>query len=398
LRCEVFSNLTADDIRADGRRRGLVTFQQYLRFAKTGVLNVATPTGEQPESPFEEEVIEALRSAGYDADPQVGSEGYRIDLAIRDPEAPGRYIIGVECDGATYHSARSARDRDKLRQRVLEARGWRLHRIWSSDWWHDRDAELARAIRAIEAARQSPAGQDGSERTAAGAREADAPGNACDGEALAPTAKGAIYSAASVSELPPSAVSKADARPYIVAPAFAGSPSHSLSIGTMAEYAGEVVRDESPIHHALLLHRLRLAAGYGRAGKHVQAWLAQIVTVAERDGRIRRWGDAWIAPDCVPAKPRDWSECPAAIRKVEYLPKLEIAAALRQIIGNAFGVGRDEAAREALKLLGFRRVTKNGLDRSLGVLGGMMNDGSVVERDASLWLQGENAALPATAE
>src|SRR5262249_11946699 len=134
----------------------------------TGDLFVPSATGGEPESPFEEEVISALRAAGHMVDPQVGSEGYRIDLAVRDPGAPGRYILGVVCDGAAYHPARSARARDKLRQRVLEARGWRLHRIWSCDWWQDRDGEIARLLRAIEEARMlepeaPPSPEDGHE-------------------------------------------------------------------------------------------------------------------------------------------------------------------------------------------------------------------------------------------
>ena len=149
-RCEVFSALRADDLRVEGRRSGLAAFQNYLRAAETGILYAPSATGADVESPFEEEVRAELRGRGYEVDAQVGSEGYRVDLAVIDPDAPGRYLLGIECDGVTYHSARSARDRDKLRQHVLEARGWRLHRIWSSDWWQDRAGEIERLVRAIQ--------------------------------------------------------------------------------------------------------------------------------------------------------------------------------------------------------------------------------------------------------
>lgn len=79
--------------------------------------------------------------------------GYRIDLGVVDPDQPGRYCLGIECDGASYHSARSARDRDRLRQAVLEDRGWTIHRIWSTDWFHNPARELQRAVEAIEQAR-----------------------------------------------------------------------------------------------------------------------------------------------------------------------------------------------------------------------------------------------------
>ena len=78
--------------------------------------------------------------------------GFFVDLAIVDPEIPGRYLLGIECDGAAYHSARSARDRDRLRQQVLEDHGWNIHRVWSTDWFRNPVAEMTRVCEAIEAA------------------------------------------------------------------------------------------------------------------------------------------------------------------------------------------------------------------------------------------------------
>ena len=79
--------------------------------------------------------------------PQVGVAGYHLDLAVVDPEQPGRYLLAIECDGATYHSAKSARDRDRLRQEVLERLGWQVHRIWSTDWFRDPRGETSRVVR-----------------------------------------------------------------------------------------------------------------------------------------------------------------------------------------------------------------------------------------------------------
>ncbi|MDQ0122044.1 hypothetical protein J2W17_000989 [Pseudomonas lini] len=66
---------------------------------------------------------------------QVGVSAFRIDLGVIDPDAPGRYLAGVECDGATYHRSATARDRDKLREHVLRGLGWEILRTWSTDWW-----------------------------------------------------------------------------------------------------------------------------------------------------------------------------------------------------------------------------------------------------------------------
>ena len=100
---------------------------------------------------------------GFEVIPQVGCSGYRIDIGVVDPAEPGRFLLGVECDGATYHSAATARDRDRLRQQVLEQLGWRIHRIWSPDWVTRRDAETRRLKEAIEEARRAPAIKVGSD-------------------------------------------------------------------------------------------------------------------------------------------------------------------------------------------------------------------------------------------
>src|SRR5262249_37295390 len=120
----------------------------------------ATPAGpvevsDGPDSPFEEDVLEALQRLGqqhgYTVDCQVGEAGFRTGLAVRHPE-PG-YVLGVECDGATSHSSRSARARDVWRQGILTRQGWAIHRIWSTRWWDYGEQEVQRLqIRLLQAA------------------------------------------------------------------------------------------------------------------------------------------------------------------------------------------------------------------------------------------------------
>ena len=97
--------------------------------------------------------MEALHDAGFRCEPQVGVAGFFIDLAVIDPGTPGRYLMGIECDGASYHSAKSARDRDRLRQEVLERLGWCIWRIWSTDWFSNPDEVLAPLIRELNSRR-----------------------------------------------------------------------------------------------------------------------------------------------------------------------------------------------------------------------------------------------------
>lgn len=147
----VFSTLRADQIDPNRRKaNGVRDLKYFLDFAERGPVALTAATsvsGEaSAESEFERLVADRLRREGYEVHHQIGCSGYRIDLAIVDPKAPGRYLAGIECDGATYHRAQTARDRDKLRQAVLEGLGWKLHRIWSTDWWHDPEKQIRHLI------------------------------------------------------------------------------------------------------------------------------------------------------------------------------------------------------------------------------------------------------------
>ena len=93
--------------------------------------------------PFEDAVRKALEDRGWTVHPQVGVAGFRVDLGVVHPDAPGRYLAGVECDGATYHRLATARDRDLLRERILRNLGWEIFRVWSTDWWVDAERALA---------------------------------------------------------------------------------------------------------------------------------------------------------------------------------------------------------------------------------------------------------------
>ncbi|NOT08479.1 MAG: DUF4011 domain-containing protein [Gemmatimonadales bacterium] len=146
----VVSSMRAGDIQADASTsEGTQVLKAYLEYAETGRFSQVGFSGREPDSPFECEVAEELRNRGYEVVAQLGVAGYYLDLAVRHPERPGEYVIAVECDGATYHSSRSARDRDRLRQQQLEALGWKIHRIWSTDWFFRPQAELNRLLSAI---------------------------------------------------------------------------------------------------------------------------------------------------------------------------------------------------------------------------------------------------------
>ncbi len=152
-RIVTFSSMTPPDIKAGTRERnaGAFLLRRWLEYSATGILEAGRETRREPDSAFEEFVIDRIEAMGCQAVPQVGVAGYFVDIGVRHPKWPHGYILGVECDGAAWHSSRSARDRDRLRQEVLEGLGWTFHRIWSTDWFNDPAREAERLLRRIDA-------------------------------------------------------------------------------------------------------------------------------------------------------------------------------------------------------------------------------------------------------
>lgn len=154
----LFTSMRASDLRVEESSRwGVKALKNYLAYAQSGHLEACEPTGKEPDSEFERWVMRMLEESGYEVVPQLGVAGYFIDLAVRHPDRRGEFILGVECDGAMYHSARSVRDRDRLRQEVLERLKWNIYRIWSTDWFRNPRAEFQKLSAALETLRHSNA-------------------------------------------------------------------------------------------------------------------------------------------------------------------------------------------------------------------------------------------------
>src|SRR5258707_12554367 len=134
--------------------QGALLLRKFLETARDGVKAVLHEEKDQAavqfESLFEESVRHELSQRGLEVVPQVGVSQYRIDLAVLDPDQRGRYLLGIECDGPIYRSAMTARDRDRLRQQVLEGLGWKIHRIWSRDWIQNREQEIAKVLHTVD--------------------------------------------------------------------------------------------------------------------------------------------------------------------------------------------------------------------------------------------------------
>ncbi|WP_144735634.1 DUF4011 domain-containing protein [Extensimonas perlucida] len=154
----LYTSLRPEDIVMDGTTPdGTKALRNYLEYARTGSLPTIEETDREPDSDFEISVMDMLKMRGYEVTPQLGVAGYRIDIAVKHPDAPGSYLAAIECDGATYHSALSVRDRDRIRQEILESLGWRgrIWRIWSTDWFRTPRQETEKLISFLEDLRES---------------------------------------------------------------------------------------------------------------------------------------------------------------------------------------------------------------------------------------------------
>ena len=149
---------SADVVPTPESSEGVHVLRKYLEYAETrGRVSVLSGTGADADSDFEIEVADRLRARGYVIDYQVGVSGYKIDLGVRHPDHPERYLAGVECDGATYHRSKSARDRDRLREEVLNDKGWDIVRVWSTDWFDNPSLQTTRLLEKLELLRRKPA-------------------------------------------------------------------------------------------------------------------------------------------------------------------------------------------------------------------------------------------------
>ena len=339
LSCEVFSNLTHDDIDLNRTQvRGVAGLKAYLKYAATGILDVPDTGRDEQDSVFEEEVADALERAGQRVVSQVGSGGFRIDLAIVDPTTPGRYLLGIECDGATYHSSRSARDRDRLRQQVLEGLGWRIYRIWSTDWFSNPDGELRRVMAAIDQAKVLQA-------------STAAPPPIAFVEV--PTLKRRVEAETQTIDLigKPYEVSFPNIR-------LGNDELHEVAPATIGRWVAEVAIAEGPVHVREVMRRITDGCGVKRIGSRIEAALMGGIQRAAKSGLVRLKGDFVWGTDTDNTAIRDRSQLPMASRKLEFIAPEEIAAAIHKIVDASYGINVDEVPAAVCRVLGFGRTTE----------------------------------------
>ncbi|WP_244481084.1 DUF3320 domain-containing protein [Methylobacterium sp. Leaf102] len=389
----VFASLRPEQIDL-GRTRaqGVRDFKHFLEFADRGARALAeafAPTGGDVESPFEAAVMAGLQARGWTVHAQIGVSGFRIDLGIVHPDAPGRYLAGVECDGATYHSSATARDRDRLREHVLTDLGWRIRRVWSTEWWMDAKGALAkldqRLVEDLEADRAKAAAaalidvavepevveQDREEPTAepeVAPPVVEMPSEpANDPAPVTDAIPQRLYAdqALPVALPAPRLAVEDDVRDYRMAdlndlgrpvePGRFYDASYRPALSAMVDH---VLSVEGPIYEELLIRRVARAHGIQRVGPLVRDAIASQVDASvartEDDGRPVLWPRGEEPRMSYPHRPAD-----AAVRSHADTPMPELVgiaitlpsnaseAERARMIGQRLGLSRIESAARA---------------------------------------------------
>jgi very-short-patch-repair endonuclease len=348
--------------------RAVQDLRHFVEFALQGPKAIAAAVHGSMgsyESPFEEFVADGLRQKGWETHPQIGVSRFRIDLGVVNPDCPGDYLVGIECDGATYHSAATARDRDKIRAEILRGLGWQLLRVWSTEWWvnsggaldrldlsitAELDAWRARTANAQHDSKVVPAGsQPKSTEPEAGDLIVDQISNvtapsdigATPGDDALSGADALRHIARQANSLDKSSTQriyrKVDLTPFrsVLRPADFQEPTYDTTLDKLVH---AVLEAEAPILDKALVDRIARAHGFRRSGRLIRD---RILVLAKRryhfqvDSAPEHGAFVWMSAD----DPGRWDvfrvpEREEDIRFIEEIPIEELAAAACIARGN----------------------------------------------------------------
>lgn len=360
LAMEVFANFKGDELTVTADSPfGVRALQIFLTFAESGQLNKLQEKAQEKNFAFGALLHQAIQRLGYQVASKVGSQGYYIDLAVRHPQDANKFVLALEYDGAGYYQAASARDRERLRQSVLEGLGWSFERIWSTDWFRDPDAELQRlksiidkAIAQHDTLMQALAAQASGAKQLRSAPVSPAlqvsPIQRVEAEPDEFTACNTPYLKTDISKLNIPMVDDFSAIPLSV----------------LVNAVERIVETEYPIYSNLVATRLSNAAGLTRVGAKIKRTVDHAIASAASKGLIRLDNDEVLWPQGrSTVKLRNWNTADASTRKLENVCDAELTNALLLTVQDAHAINTTDAAAAALGLLGFQRATATAVER-----------------------------------
>jgi very-short-patch-repair endonuclease len=379
----VFSSIKGSDINpAAAASNGARLLKDFLTYAEHKNLDSHPISALSDTDPtFEREVLQELERRGIKIVPQIGVCEYRIDLGVLDDGSPGKFICGIECDGVAYHDSQTARDRDRLRQQVLEGRGWEIHRVWSTDWFKDRAGQIDRLLGLIEQSRKNAQKEFQEEKTRIDLEKARAEQDLQN-----------ILVDISDSELTGlfnNLENKVYVRPVAVPYQFANDDpvfSHQYLLNApmtnVARALLAVVDVEAPLHIKDLT--ARVAAMWGqKSGSNISYRIREVAVALHEHKRLEMRGDfIWKPGGEFTIRSRRETNI-----TTERIAPEEIREVLLQILRAAAGFTRQALVNEVRAVFGFSR-TGSGLQQTIdSIIENMLAEGLIGEGSLGIALR-----------
>ncbi len=441
-KCLIFSNFRGRDLQLSSNAPfGLRALKEFLDYAEKKTLRQQGRVQTTADDAFEEAIYEFLTEHGYEIHRRVGCAGFRVDLAVVDPGYPGRYLLGIACDGPMYQTSRVARDRDRLRQQILKGLGWQFYSLWSTDWYRNRAEVQKRLLALIE----KLLGEERPDKVIPPVEEVEIVSPVEEGERELssnvekiaddkhydiPPVENTIYDEELETSSPMEEtdditqlieetddISKLIGKPAEIISTAEGSedipkeivasPSetsevkkeakdevsdymvcedtgvpvsgefHSQPVGDIARAAMKVVEMEGPIHYNEVVKRIRTYWGLSRAGRRVQEVMKEAISLGLMDGQIIQKGDFLYYKDAPVVVRRRTGNPPA---KMDLISPEEIAAAVRIILESQYATQVDELVREVSRLFGAKVTRGPAISRIKEVIYDLIQKGEIEER------------------
>ncbi|MCL4552295.1 MAG: DUF3320 domain-containing protein, partial [Candidatus Marsarchaeota archaeon] len=379
------SSIKAQDIDVNSTQaQGAILLHRYLDFAENGpaVLQrgLLLSCGEA-ESPLESDVAGVIRGLGYDCVYQVGCSSYRIDIGVLDPGKPGRYLLGVECDGAMYHSAHTARDRDRLRQEVLENLGWTIHRIWSADWASRRDTEIGKLQAAIIAARDSLEIPEPFSETISH----DEPELSAELDDSVEYEVREVPEDCDIRSIPGAQKYETCALPYVRwMNTSLSDPSNRRCIAILIRH---LVENDGPIHIEHSSKRIAEQHGTKRVGSRIQNAIRSAIADCRSQGVLKVEGEfLWPAKMIDPAVRFPCDSDENTERPLDWVCDKELRAAIILLLKHFGALSPDSLARCCAQCYGFQRTGHSIQERLTKLMSSLRRDKIVLLRNGKMVL------------
>jgi very-short-patch-repair endonuclease len=341
-RCEmmVFSALRPDQLDLNRTKaEGVAALRKFLEYAegRTRALEAAEIAAQSDADGIARSIQTALKEHGYEADLNVGRSEYRIDIGIIDPNVLDTYRLGILLDGPSYGAAKTTRDRELAQIGVLQGLGWNILRIWTMDWWDNRDKELGRILKALNELPAPPV-----EEKAAPVREIPAAMPEPEIETDLPVYQAAV--------LPMELLTPED---FL-------EPRYFAAIQRKIE---TVIRAEAPVSLSLLTRRIIQSYGISRAGSRIQTQMERFLTRMKLTTTIQAEGKFCWSADQDPERYREFRICGEgdSRRDIRDVPVQEIANAMCAVLSEQVSMNREDLLRETANKLGYTRLGSNVL-------------------------------------